>query len=157
MALEHRPSKRRFNFQGLSINIEIDTGETKSGYDDLGQKWEHVYAIPYGEILGTEGEDDDPVDVYIGPDESAAQVFVVHQLNQDRTPDEDKVFLGFDSAGSAEKAYRDHGPVWGFGSIESMTLDQFKTGYLAANRLPAHRLFDSAEQRDLTGKERYGT
>ena len=157
MALEHRPSKRRFDFQGLKINIEIEAGEKKSGYDKSGKQWEHVYAIPYGEILWTEGEDDDPVDVYIGPDESSAQVFVVHQLNQDRTPDEDKVFLGFDSAESAEKAYREHGPDWGFGSLDIMTIDQFKTGYLAANRLPAHQLYDSAEQRDLTGKERYGT
>ena len=129
-----RQTVRKTKFAGLPINVEIDKGQTKSGKDANGIAWSHLYAFPYGEIDGTEGEDLDPVDVYLGPDEGAPQVFVVHQVDEQGKFDEDKVFLGFRGIEDAEKAYRDHGPAWGFGSIDSMTLGEFIHGYLAANR-----------------------
>jgi hypothetical protein len=131
-----RPVKREVEFAGLPVAVEIEIGETKSGVGQDGQEWSHVYQFPYGEILKTEGEDGDPVDVYLGPIEDAPSVFVVHQLDMDGSRDEDKVFLGFQDAEAAEKAYRDHGPAWGFGTMDEMTLDEFRRGYLRAN-LPA--------------------
>jgi hypothetical protein len=125
---------RTDTFRGLPINVEIDTGMEKRGVGPDGKKWSHVYEVPYGEIRDTEGEDKDPVDVYVGPDKKSDKVFVVHQVKPDGTFDEDKCFLGFKTAKQATKCYFDHGPKWGFGSIETMTLDQFKKGYLASNR-----------------------
>lgn len=158
MSIELRPVKRRLDFLGLPINIEIEAGDFKKGVDEQGQQWQKEYAIPYGEIDRTEGEDGDPVDVYLGPWQNpGCLVYVVHQLKRDRTPDEDKVMLGFQNAEIAEEAYRLHGPDWGFGSMDAMTLDEFKNGYLAANRLPPHQLHYSAADGERTGKTRYGS
>jgi hypothetical protein len=144
-------------FQGLPINVEIEHGQTRSGVSEDGQPWSHVYAYPYGEIQRTEGEDGDPVDVYLGDREDAQQVYVVHQLRKDGGFDEDKVFLGFGNADEARTAYLNHGPPWGFGSMDTMTLDEFKNGYLAANRQIGVRLYESAHEREGSGKERYGS
>lgn len=143
-------------FRGLPINIEIEAGQTKSGVGEDGQPWEHVYAAPYGEILSTEGEDGDPVDIYLGPFESADEVYVVHQLRRDGSFDEDKVFLGFAGAAEAEDCYRMHGPPWGFGTMDKMTFDQFQNGYLASNRALRNSFFTSTQSREDRGHERYG-
>jgi hypothetical protein len=126
-------------FKGLPIKLEYEQGDVKEGKDPVsGKPFQITYKYPYGEILNTEGDDKDPVDIYLGPDPDSLKVFVVHQLTPDGKSDEDKVFLGFDSSKEAEQAYREHGPKWGFGSIEEMHWDQFKNGYLVANRdLPA--------------------
>ena len=134
MPQDENPS-RRTEFRGLPINIEIEAGATKSGVDDLGEKWSHKYEIPYGEIPNTVGADSEPVDVYLGPDEQAPDVFVVHQSRRDGNFDEDKVFCGVASAEEAERLYRAHGPDFGFtpGCMEAMTWDEFETDYLADN------------------------
>lgn len=152
-----RPTKRETDFAGLPINVEIEQGDTKRGVDESGQPWEHTYQFPYGEIQRTEGEDGDPVDVYLGGGDPEADVHVVHQLRMDGTYDEDKVMLGFPDLASAEKAYREHGPSFGFGSIDSMTLDQFKNGYLAANRPLGPETHDSQQERQNAGAARYGS
>lgn len=153
-----RPTKRRIDFLGLPIAVEIEVGEDKRGHDSQGREWSHTYAYPYGEIEQTLGADGDCVDVYLGDIEDAqAPVFVVHQLNRDGTPDEDKVMLGFPNPFAAQLAYREHGPDWGFGSMDTMTLDEFKHGYLAAARLPQTRLYDTAAARDSAGRSRYGS
>lgn len=159
----NRPTKRETTFAGLPINVEIERGDTKSGVDESGQPWEHTYQHPYGEIQRTEGEDGDPVDVYLGPETTGrgagelCEVFVVHQLRMDGTYDEDKVLLGFESAEAAEEAYRTHGPPHGFGSMDRMTLDQFKNGYLAATRALGPETHDSQDERQNAGAERYGS
>lgn len=123
------------DFNGLPINIEYNVGDVKEGKSPVdGQSFSIEYQYPYGEIKLTEGEDGEPVDVYIGQDKDSDKVFVVHQLNQDGEFDEDKVFLGFSSEAEVKRAYQDHGPEWGFGSMEELTFDQFENGYLVANR-----------------------
>lgn len=130
-----RRAKRVMNFQGLPINIEIEAGDTKSGVDEAGRSWSHVYKVPYGEVKGTNAlSDGDPVDVYVGPNQAANTVYVIHQLKMNGSYDEDKCMLGFSSRGDAVLAYKQHGPIFGFGSIDTMTFDQFKHGYLASNR-----------------------
>jgi hypothetical protein len=130
-----RDTKRTTEYAGIPIGIEIDEGDVKSGIDDLGEKWSHQYEFPYGEIPGTMGADGDPVDVYLGvlSEASAPDVFVVHQLRRDGSYDEDKCFLGFEKAADAEQAYRDHGPDFGFGYLDAMSLEDFKTQYLNDN------------------------
>jgi inorganic pyrophosphatase len=146
-----RPVKHVVDFNGLPIHIEIEKGETKSGVGPDGKSWEHEYQVPYGEILKTEGRDGDPVDIYLGPDTSSTRVFIVHQLDPQGNFDEDKVFLGFNYAGEVEKAYKEHGPSWGFGSMEIMDLNSFKTGYLAANRRGGHLKNTLKEQKNSDG------
>lgn len=69
----------------------------------------------YGEFEGTTGADGDPIDVYVGPERTAAFAFVVHQQHPgDRTYDEDKVMLGFANAEDALAMYRAHYDRRGF-------------------------------------------
>lgn len=160
MSAREKMVKRRTSFLGLPVNIEIEAGETRSGIGDEGEKWEKTYAVPYGEIDKTIAPTDgDPVDVYLGAEDAAAKVYVVHQLRKDRSADEDKVMLGFPGPAVARAAYELHGPPWGFGSMDEMTLDQFVHGYLAANRAPALRgpLHNTAAARQALGQERYGS
>lgn len=153
-----RSSKRQADFLGIPLLIEIEAGDFVSGTGDEGEKWEKTYAVPYGEVARTEGDDGDAVDVYLGPfDTAAAKVYVVHQLRKDGTPDEDKVMLGFPGGPEARDAYEAHGPPWGFGGLDEMTLDQFKHGYLAACRAPAPQIYNSAAARDAAGRTRYGS
>jgi hypothetical protein len=138
--INSRPTLRRVDFQGLPVNVEIEPGTTKSGVDERGQAWSHVYKFPYGEILGTDGADGDPVDCYLGPDPAAPDVYVVHQRHQNLDGaggfyDEDKVFLGFASMSDAFDAYYDHGPAWGMGGATVMDMPAFKE-YLADKRGP---------------------
>lgn len=84
----------------------------------------------YGYVLGTRGADGDSVDVYLGPSEGAAWVYVVHQNSKssDFTEyDEDKVMLGFDSANHARDAYlRQYDDERFFRGMSQMTIDDFR-------------------------------
>lgn len=160
MSAREKDVKRRISYLGLPVNIEIEKGETRGGVGEDGEKWEKTYGVPYGEIDQTIAlSDGDPVDVYLGPREDlSAKVYVIHQLRKNGEYDEDKVMLGFPSENAAIESYQRHGPPWGFGSVDEMTLDQFVNGYLAANR--AHQagpLHNTATAREAAGKARYGT
>lgn len=126
---------RRINFRGLPVSIEIEPGQTKKGVDPDGIPWKVKFDVPYGEIDRTEGRDSEPVDVYLGPNSKAGNVFVVHQVRPDGKYDEDKVFLGFTDAIEATKCFFRHGARWAFGSMDCMSFDEFTHGYLAANRM----------------------
>lgn len=130
-----RPTVRATNFQGIPVHVEIEAGETRGGTGEDGRPWEKTYATPYGEIPQSRAlSDGDGVDVYLGRSPSSNMVYVVHQSKFDGSYDEDKCFLGFPSLGEAIHAYKTHGPPWGFGSVDTMTVDQFRHGYLASNR-----------------------
>lgn len=130
-----RPVKRTVNWHGLPISIEIEVGDTKSGIDEGGSPWKKTYDVPYGEIPSSRTlADGEGVDVYLGPTPSAPLVYVIHQCRRDGSYDEDKVMLQFGSQGEAMDAYKQHGPTWGYGSMDTLTADQFMNGYLAANR-----------------------
>lgn len=127
------PHVRRTHFKGLPIDVELDIGMTASGKGPDGP-WSVTYKHPYGEIPDSCGADSDPVDVYIGPNPHADFVYVVHQVKINGKYDEDKCFLGFDSPIEATKCYFEHGPRWGFSSLETLTFDQFLNGYMVSNR-----------------------
>lgn len=120
----------RRRFQGFDISIENRKGSVRHWYDkhtDTEGQTKMVY--PYGYIRLTEGMDGDHVDVFIGPDESADSVYVVHQRKAPdfKTPDEDKVMMGFPSAKEAKAAYLAHfdSPEF-FGSMTTMGVEQFR-------------------------------
>lgn len=130
-----RPVLRTASWHGIPVSVEVEVGETKSGVGEEGIPWEKTYDVPYGEIPHSLSQaDGDGVDVYLGVDGRATMVYVIHQLRRDGSYDEDKVMLDFLTSGEAEAAYRRHGPDWGFGSMDAMTVDQFVHGYLASNR-----------------------
>lgn len=128
--------KRRSEFQGLPLNIEIEAGETRGGTGEDGKPWEHTYAFPYGELCDTMGADGDPVDVYVGSVPAAPNVLVVHQRFLSGTFDEDKAMMGFPDEAAAEAAYRAHGPSWGWGGSDWIPLAEFVEQYVRTPKYP---------------------
>jgi hypothetical protein len=132
--------KLRTKWNGLDINIENPAGTVREGVDETGAKWRTVFEYAYGEIAGTEGVDGDPVDVYMGPDESAPEVYIVRQMTRKDWSkyDEDKCFLGFASMEAAKKAYLAHydDPRF-FGGIVAMPVAEFIKKARATKEKPA--------------------
>lgn len=135
MPANSRPVQRVVDWHGIPVSVEFDIGDVKRGIGDYGEVWTNEYQVPYGEIPSSRTlADGEGVDIYLGPDMEAPLVFVVHQLRRDGTFDEDKVMLGFPSREEAVRAYGRHGPPWGLGSVDEMTVEEFVRGYLASNR-----------------------
>ncbi|MBO5371103.1 MAG: hypothetical protein J6A75_00105 [Lachnospiraceae bacterium] len=123
----------RYNFAGLKISVENKKGSTRSGKDKDGHEWHTFMHYDYGYIRGTEGTDGDHVDCYIGDNEDAENVYIIHQNDPVTNKyDEDKCMLGFDSLESAKAAYLKQYDRPGFlGSITTMSIDEFKDYVLA--------------------------
>jgi inorganic pyrophosphatase len=119
-------SKREF--AGLVINIERAAGTDRYGVNKEGEEWRTKMMYDYGFIASAKGEDGEGLDVYLGPNEKAKSVYIVHQ-NSPKTGkyDEDKVMVGFDSASKAKKGYLAHydSPKF-FGGMSEISFDEFK-------------------------------
>jgi DNA topoisomerase IB len=100
---------RKIVFQGLPIIIEQPVGSTRQWKTPEGETGETKFLIAYGYIDGTQGMDGDEIDVFVGPDPSAENVYVIEQQNRNTgTYDEQKCMLGFANEREAEIAYRNH-------------------------------------------------
>lgn len=90
-------------WRGLTLLIETAAGE-----DRTGPGWRVTMPAHYGEVAGTiSALDNDPVDVFVGPNLDAPVAFVVHQKHPGtQAIDEDKVIIGVESAAEAEALYR---------------------------------------------------
>jgi len=92
---------------GVKVRLEFPEGSIRTGTNSQGESWSTLMSgAGYGEIVGTEGEDGDPIDAYIGPFVRAQNVFVLEQLNELGERDEFKVFLGFASLSHAQSTFR---------------------------------------------------
>jgi cell wall-associated NlpC family hydrolase len=134
--VNHGPAKVAFKLQGqtsvqgIPIAIENRKVSVRKGTDPDGTPWRTVYKIPYGYIKGTEGNDGEEIDAYVGPHKDATEVYVIHQHKIDgKGYDEDKVMFGFLSEADARKAYLDHynkvGPKL-LGPISTIKMDDLK-------------------------------
>jgi hypothetical protein len=118
----------RTTFRGLNISIENRKGSIRRGTDRNGEKWAIKMNYDYGYIRGSEGVDGDHVDCYLGEDEDAKNVYIVHQNDPDTHKyDEDKCMLGFNTLEDARKAYLSQYNKPGFlGKIDIMPFEDFK-------------------------------
>lgn len=117
-------------FAGLPVMIENPAGSIRRWSDENDNTTgETRMLFDYGFIDGVCGADGDDVDVYLGPDESAPWVYIVHQT---RAPDfedydEDKVMLGFASADAARDAYlAQYNDDGFFGGMSMMSMPAFR-------------------------------
>lgn len=134
--VRHREKKANFklhgerDFRGLDIAIENKKGSERKWYDPYGKEKGSTHMhYDYGYIRLTEGTDGDHVDVYIGPDEDAENVFIVDQMKKPdfKTFDEQKCMLGFKTEAEAKAAYlKQYDDPRFFGSIKSMPVEEFK-------------------------------
>lgn len=127
-------------WNGLSIRIENPAGSVRRGKTKCGHSWETRMVCDYGYIDRTEGVDGDEIDVYLGPNESAPMVYVVHQRKHGDWDvyDEDKCMLGFDSKESAVAAYLQHYDDDRFlGPVTALPFAKFKEKVMQTQDNPA--------------------
>jgi len=122
------PVARR-TFAGLQIAIENPAGSIRLWHDGPSQIGATTMQHDYGFIEGVMGADKEELDVYLGPDEGAPDVHVVHQQAKPdyKRHDEDKVMLGWSDPGAAKAAYLAHrNDEKAFGGMSTIPLDRFK-------------------------------
>ena len=134
----------RTRLYGMDISIENKKGSYRSGVDKDGHKWKVLMHYDYGYIRGTVGTDSDHLDCYVGSDKNANKVYVIHQNDPvTHKYDEDKCMLCFSSAADAKKAYMKQYDRSGFyGSMTTMTIDQFKSFVFSHKGQMIHKSFD---------------
>lgn len=112
---------------GFDISIEQPKGSIRKGTDPDGRTWESYMNNTYGYIKGTKGKDGDHIDIYIGNDLNSEKVFIIDQLNKDKSFDEHKVMLGFNTQEEAKENYlANFEKGWkGLGNITEVHLDTF--------------------------------
>lgn len=119
----------KLTFQGLPIVIETPAGGQRHWKEpQSGESGSTDMLYAYGYIEGTMGNDDDEIDVFIGPAPDSEAVFIIHQQNpRTGTYDEDKVMLGFMNEEQARVAYMQHydRPDY-YISCMPVRMDQFK-------------------------------
>jgi hypothetical protein len=115
-------------YQDLKIRVENPAGSVRHWTDLQGHKGSTKMLYPYGFIVGTEGQDGDEIDVFVGSNPKAANAFIVHQQNpKTKQYDETKCFVGFENRETVEKVYRKHYNrpdfrIW----TDTMPVDAFK-------------------------------
>lgn len=136
--LAQRKLHARIKFRGLNISIENRKGSTRSGVSKEGVPWKVTMTAPYGYFRNSMGVDGDHVDCFVGPNEMAKQVYVIHAKNPSTGKyDEDKVMVGFESAIEAKKVFLENYSDPGFyGSMDSISWDKFKEKVLATKDKP---------------------
>ena len=127
----------RMKFQGFNISIENRKGSIRHWHNaETGEDGQTTMLYPYGYIRNTVGADGDHVDVFVGPDAEAKNVYVVRTMKAPdfKLPDEDKCFLGFGSAAEAKRVYLAHydNPAF-FGSMQTLPLSEFRRKVYAAD------------------------
>lgn len=127
-------------FHGLKLHIENQQGTTRHSKDPQ-NPWQAIMAADYGYVIGTGSAEgpDEGMDVFLGPDRSNDNVFIINQKDL-RTGffDEHKVMLGFSSQARACAAYvssySDLQGVERIMSVHRCTMNEFKqwlaTGHL---------------------------
>jgi phage gp29-like protein len=123
----------RRTFAGLPVAIEHAAGTTRI-WRDAGPNGQTIGSTKmlhdYGFIEGHMGADGEELDVYLGPDENAPNVHVIHQNKAPdyKSYDEDKTMLGFAGADEAKAAYMAHRNDGdrAIRGMSSMPLDRFK-------------------------------
>lgn len=116
-------------FAGFPVIIESPKGSYRQWTDNDGTTGQTLMKYDYGYIDGAIGADGDCVDVYLGPDETAKWVYVIHQNKRPdfMTYDEDKCLLGFPSANAAQEAYlAQYNDERFFGGMSQMPIETFR-------------------------------
>lgn len=114
---------------GFDIRIENPIGSMRKGVDTQGKAWEHTFKDPYGYINGVRGKDKDHLDVFLGSDPLATDVFVIDQVDPYTGKfDEHKVVLGAKNIKDAKNIYmRNYQPGWkGLGAISALDMTEFR-------------------------------
>ena len=140
----------RRTVQGMDMAIENKVGSYRHWYDPHNKtKGKTKMLCDYGYIQKTMGMDDEKVDMYIGPNTKAPNVYVVHQMKAPdfKEYDEDKCMIGFDSVEHAGETYLKHYNNRKFlGSITEMSVEKFKQKAYAITRTRKRRMIKALNE-----------
>lgn len=124
------PFVARIDFQGIPIAVENLQGTRRFGVDANGTPWEIEMGAHYGEVWGwgTVGTDGDKLDIYVLPDETAPDAFIIDQLHPDTGEfDEQKIIVGARTQKEALELYhRQYDRPGFFGGIQRVTIERLK-------------------------------
>ena len=142
-----RKLRARIKFRDLPISIETGKGEYRHWYDPhTGKSGKTKMLYPYGYIRRTKGLDGDHVDVFVGPNEKAANVYVfmINKAPDFKRRDEQKCFLGFDSEEAARKVFdASYNDPRFFHSMTTLSYEKFRDKVLATFDNGAKKLASS--------------
>ena len=96
------------DFNGVPCDIETGRSRVRVWYNSQNDtQGMSLMRLPYGEARGSLGADGDAVDVFVGMDRDAPEVYVVHTVKAPgfEVYDEDKCFLGLRSPEDAFEAF----------------------------------------------------
>lgn len=120
----------RISFRGLPISIENRKGSYRHWHDPhTGKDGKTKMLYAYGYIRRTKGLDGDHVDVFVGPNEKAKNVYVVmtNKAPDFKERDEEKCMLGFDTEEAAVAAFKAHYDKDGFfHSVKAIPFETFE-------------------------------
>lgn len=137
-ALKYKPVKT-VDWKGLRIAVENPAGSVRKGVSKTGKKWQVEMPWDYGYVEGCRAVDGDELDVFLGPNKAAPNVFLIHQLKKESGEfDEQKAFLGFTDLMEAKEAYRKAYdlPDLFMGTWNTLTFETFKQKCLEKNDQP---------------------
>ena len=123
------PIQARRVVRGLKLAIEWPKGTERKYMDKKDPtkvNYKKLMKADYGYIPGTKDADGEQLDVYVGPDLKSDKVFVIRQLKDDGSFDENKVMLGYDTWESAKKGFLAHMPRKRLGRVTQMSTEHFK-------------------------------
>jgi hypothetical protein len=123
------PVKKRVIYAGLPIAVEHEAGSLRPWSAPDGSSGHTQMTRDYGYIEGFLSGDGKELDVYLGPNEQADFVYVVHQLKapEFERHDEDKTMLGFPSPEAAKASYLMHRKEEeAFGGMSVIPIERFK-------------------------------
>lgn len=148
----------KLEFQGLPISVENRAGSRRYWYDpNTDEHGSTKMKYPYGYVRGTLGVDGDAVDVFVGPDKSAKNVYIITQMRGPgfKEVDEQKVMLGFNSAAEAKKVYLEHyNDSRFFGSMKEFTMDEFKEKLISHKGKLIKHLFLASPSANIQAMEK---
>jgi len=110
-------------FQGVPVHVDRPKGFEHTFRNGA----KVIYQYDYGFVPGLFDNDGEELDVYLGEDQDAKDVFIIEKLKDDgKTLDEHKVFLGFPTKDAAVRCFDHHILPRMRSTIHTVTLDAFK-------------------------------
>lgn len=119
------PEPKPATFAGFNVMVEHPKGSTRMGVDDTGKPWSSLMHNSYGYIPKGKGGDGEAVDCYLGHNEDAKNVHIVHQNDSKGNYDEDKAVIGVDSVDEAKAIHQAHVPPDRYRSTTVMPKERF--------------------------------
>jgi len=114
------PVKDQKDYHGIKINVEWPRGSIRS-YEGNDTYVTHM-KCDYGYAPGIDGGEDGDLDIYLGDGDSDT-AYILEQLKDDGSYDEDKVMLGFMSEDEAAECYLQHMPAHMMGTIREVPIE----------------------------------